>query len=70
MQLAIELPDKLGQELMQRPNVQQFVQRAIEKMLLEEQVTIPSVTKSLVGVMENSGVNENDYKRHLEEKHR
>ncbi len=70
MQLAIELPDKLGQELMQRPNVQQFVQRAIEKMLLEEQLAIPSVTKSLVGVMENSGVDENDYKRHLEEKYR
>lgn len=70
MQFAIELPDKLGQELMQRPNVQQFVQRAIEKMLLEEQVAIPKVTKSLVGIIENSGVDENDYKRHLEEKYR
>ncbi|MDO9168316.1 MAG: hypothetical protein Q7U18_04370 [Methylobacter sp.] len=36
MQLAIELPDELGQQVLQHENVQQFVQRAIEKMLLEE----------------------------------
>jgi hypothetical protein len=36
MQIAIELPDELGQQVLQHENVQQFVQRAIEKMLLEE----------------------------------
>lgn len=36
MKLAIELPDELGQELLQHANVQQFVQQAIRKMLLEE----------------------------------
>lgn len=33
MQLAIELPDKLGQEVLQHANVQQFVKRALEKEL-------------------------------------
>jgi hypothetical protein len=36
MQLAIELPDELGQQVLQHDNVQQFVQRAIERMLSEE----------------------------------
>ncbi|WP_262967304.1 hypothetical protein [Methylobacter psychrophilus] len=36
MQLAIELPDELGQQVLQHGNVQQFVQRAIERMLSEE----------------------------------
>jgi len=29
MQLAIELPDELGQKLLQHANMQQFVQEAI-----------------------------------------
>jgi HEPN domain-containing protein len=36
MKLAIELPDELGQELLQHANVQQFVQQAIKKLLFEE----------------------------------
>jgi len=36
MQLAIELPDELGQELLQHANVQEFVHQAIRKMLTEE----------------------------------
>jgi ribosomal protein L13 len=36
MKLAIELPDELGQELLQHKNVQQFIQQAIKKMLCEE----------------------------------
>ena len=36
MQLAIELPDELGQELLQHANVQEFVHQAISKMLMEE----------------------------------
>jgi metal-responsive CopG/Arc/MetJ family transcriptional regulator len=36
MQLAIELPDELGQELLQHSNVQEFVSQAIRKMLSEE----------------------------------
>jgi hypothetical protein len=37
MQLAIELPDELGQKLLQHANVQQFVQEAICVMLLKEE---------------------------------
>ena len=29
----------------------------------------PPITKSLIGILESSNVDENDYKRHLEEKH-
>ena len=36
MQLAIELPDKLGQEILQHANVQEFVKRALEKELSAE----------------------------------
>ncbi|KOR30754.1 hypothetical protein TI05_13460 [Achromatium sp. WMS3] len=35
MQLAIELPDKLGQQLSQHQDIQAFVRLAIEKSLLE-----------------------------------
>ena len=37
MQLAIELPDDLGKELLQQVSVNEFVQEAIRKMLLEQQ---------------------------------
>lgn len=40
MQLAIELPDELGQELLQHANVQEFVHQAIRKMLMEEKKQI------------------------------
>lgn len=36
MQLAIELPDELSQQLLQHENMQEFVLQAIKKMLLEE----------------------------------
>lgn len=36
MQLAIELPDELGREVLQHADVQNFVRQAIEKMLQEE----------------------------------
>ena len=39
MQLAIELPDELGQQVLQHENVQEFVKMALEKMLLEEKKT-------------------------------
>ncbi len=72
MQLAIEIPDELGQRVLQHDNVQQFVQTAIEKLLQEEQqasfMKVPPLTKSLIGIMENSNIDELDYKRHLEEK--
>ena len=35
MQLAIELPDELGNELLQQDNVTQFVQEAVKSRLLE-----------------------------------
>lgn len=36
MQLAIELPDELGEEVLRHANVQQFVKRALEKELSVE----------------------------------
>ncbi|GDX84430.1 hypothetical protein LBMAG43_04720 [Methylococcaceae bacterium] len=69
MQLAFELPDELGQRILQRVNVQQFVQRAIEKLLLEEQTTQTPITQSLVGLLSKSNCNEADYKKYLESKH-
>ncbi len=73
MQLAIDLPDELGRQVLQHPNAQEFVKTAIERLLLEErsleQKTIPPKTKSLVGIMSRSGVDEADYKQHLEDKY-
>ena len=37
MQLAIELPDELGIELLKQGSVNEFVQEAIKKMLQEQQ---------------------------------
>jgi predicted translin family RNA/ssDNA-binding protein len=36
MQLAIELPEEVGEELYKHQDVQAFVLQAIKKMLLEE----------------------------------
>jgi len=73
MQLAIELQDELGRQFMQHSNAQQFVQTAIEKLLLEEQQSteknIPTITKSLIGLLENSNLDETDYKQHLKDKY-
>ena len=75
MQLAIDLPDELGKQVMQHPNVQEFVKSAIERMLLEEKaleqkpISIPPKTRSLIGIMTRSGVDEADYKQHLEDRY-
>ena len=37
MQVKIELPDELGKQLLEMPDMQLLVQKAVEKMLLEEQ---------------------------------
>jgi len=37
MQVKIELPDELGKQLLEIPDMQLLVQKAVEKMLLEEQ---------------------------------
>jgi len=37
MQIAIDLPDELGQQISQHGNVQVFVQEAVKRMLIEEQ---------------------------------
>jgi hypothetical protein len=77
MQLAIELPDELGQELMQKENVELFVQEAIRKMLQYENalkseqkaaIHLP-ITQSLLGILKGCDIDEKDYKRHLEEKY-
>jgi len=36
MQVAIKLPDELGKQLLELPDIQLFVQKAVKKMLLEE----------------------------------
>ena len=38
MQLAIELPDELGQEILLHANVQRFVKQALEKELSAEKL--------------------------------
>ena len=37
MQVKIELPDELGKQLLKMPDMQLLVQKAVEKILLEEQ---------------------------------
>jgi hypothetical protein len=69
MQLAIELPDELSKKLLGKPDIQKFIQQAIEARLMAEQETIPPITKSLIGIMAGSGLDESDYKRYLEEKY-
>ena len=81
MQVAIELPDDLGKELLQQMNVNEFVQEAIRKMLQEqkqfnlEKKIIEAkkghlpVTQSFIGVLAGSNLDESDYKKHLEDKY-
>ena len=81
MQLAIELPDDLGKELLQQVSVNEFVQAAVRKMLLEQQQLnlekkiseakkghLP-VTQSFIGVLVGTNLDESDYKKHLEDKY-
>ena len=37
MQVKIELPDELGKQLLEMPDMQLLVQKAVEKILLEEE---------------------------------
>ena len=37
MQVKIELPDELGKQLLEMPDMQLLVQKAVENILLEEQ---------------------------------
>lgn len=81
MQVAIELPDELGRELLQQLNVNEFAQEAIRKMLLEQkQVKLEGkinaakqghlpVTQSFIGVLAGANLDESDYKKHLEDKY-
>lgn len=69
MQLTIELPDALGEKLLTYPNMQSVIQQAIEARLMAEQEIIPPITKSLIGIMAGSGLDESDYKRYLEDKY-
>ncbi len=83
MQLAIELPDELGEQLLQHGNVTQFVQEAVKKMLLEERQAEKSrpsrtaankgkyfpITQSLIGILKDSNLDVKDYKNYLEDKH-
>ena len=84
MQLAIELPDELGEQLMKQGDVSQFVQEAIRKMLLDTRKVDSSdmssfstanniehlpITSSLVGLLKNSQLDVKDYKQHLEDKY-
>ena len=39
MQLAIELPDELGQQILKKPNMQEFIKFALEKELSAENQT-------------------------------
>ena len=81
MQVAIELPDDLGKELLQQMNVNEFVQEAIRKMLqeqkqfnLEKKIIeakkghLPE-TQSFIGVLAGTNLDESDYKKHLEDKY-
>ena len=81
MQVAIELPDDLGKELLQQMNVNEFVQEAIRKMLQEqkqfnlEKKIIEAkkghlpVTQSFIGVLAGTNLDESDYKKHFEDKY-
>lgn len=82
MQLAIELPDELGIELLKQGSVNEFVQEAIKKMLQEQQQLnlekkineakkghLP-VTQSFIGVLAGTQFDESEYKIHLEDKYR
>ncbi len=72
MQIAIELPDDIGQQVLQQPNAEEFVRIAIEKQLLElkdQSTPIPPKTRSLIGLLKKSNLNKADYLKHLEEKY-
>lgn len=47
MQFIIELPDELGQKLLQQADVQKIVQEAIEKVLSEKPQLLTDIAKDL-----------------------
>jgi len=51
MQLAIELPDELGRQVLQHEDVQEFAKIAFERMLLEEKKTRQQ--KELMALIKN-----------------
>jgi len=83
MQLAIELPDELGEQLIQHGNVDLFIQEAVQGKLLAEQKMRNlkvlskavnkggrrSVTQSLTGLLKGSELDVNSYHQHLEDKY-
>ena len=85
MQLAIEIPDELGKQILQHDNVQEFVLSALKKFLLEEEHVNQQksnfmikeknikghlpTTQSLMGLLQGSNLDESDYKKHLEDKY-
>ena len=81
MHFAIELPDELGEQLLQQDNVVIFVQEAVKKMLLEQKESVLAekiiaakkghspTTQSFIGVLAGSNLDECDYKKHLEDKY-
>jgi hypothetical protein len=81
MHLAIELPDELGEQLLQQDNVVVFVQEAVKKMLLEQKENQLAekiveakkghspITQSFIGVLAGSNLDEQEYKKHLEDKY-
>ena len=60
MTLVIELPDDLEKELLQQTNINEFVQKAIKKLLLEQQQTRQSIVKLTKEKQENTET----YKEH------
>ena len=48
MQLAVELPNELGKQVLEHENVQEFVKTALERMILEEkQQVLMSLIKNI-----------------------
>lgn len=64
MQLAIKLPDELGQELLRQADVQQFVQQAINR--LAEEKTRRQAKQGLFSLMANAPGSVSLAKRRLE----
>jgi hypothetical protein len=48
MQIAIELPDDLGKQLLDMPDMHLLVQNAVKKLLLEHQKQSPQLLTDLI----------------------
>jgi hypothetical protein len=81
MQVKIELPDELGKQLLEMPDMQLLLEeqsrRATHDLLIEQRELLHQtsndeilpITRSLVGILKGSNVDVSDYKKHLEEKY-